>query len=101
MAIEQADPAYPFDPVGLGTLIFATGLFVAGEALGWPPREQVVEIFNRFPWRPADLAAGSGIGCTCNGEISPPRDDRIHGRETSSRTCPLDDMEDRLAQNRR
>lgn len=52
MAMEQADPAYPFDPVGLGTLIFATGLFVAGEALGWPAREHVGAIFNRFPGDP-------------------------------------------------
>jgi Family of unknown function (DUF5677) len=52
VAMEQADRAYPFDPVGLGTLIFATGLFVAGEALGWPEREQVVAIFNRFPGDP-------------------------------------------------
>jgi hypothetical protein len=52
VAMEQADPVYPFDPVGLGTLIFATGLFVAGEALGWPAREHVVAIFNRFPGDP-------------------------------------------------
>ncbi len=52
VAMEQADPAYPFDPVGLGTLIFATGLFVAGEALGWPAPEAVVAIFNRFPGDP-------------------------------------------------
>lgn len=52
VAMEQADPAYPFDPIGLGTLIFATGLFVAGEALGWPAREQVIAIFNRFPGDP-------------------------------------------------
>jgi hypothetical protein len=50
--MEQADPAYLFDPVGLGTVIVATGLFVAGEALGWPAREDVVAIFDRFPGDP-------------------------------------------------
>ena len=54
-----------------------------------------------LPGRPADLAAGSGIGRTCNGEISPPGTIAFTAAETSSRTCPLDDMEDRLAQNRR
>jgi Family of unknown function (DUF5677) len=52
VAMEQADPTYPFDPVGLGTVIFATGLLVAGEALGWPAREHVVSIFNRLPGDP-------------------------------------------------
>ena len=52
VAMDEPDPAYPFDPVGLATLIFATGLFVAGEALGWPPRDQVVAIFDRFPGSP-------------------------------------------------
>jgi hypothetical protein len=52
VAMEQADPAYLFDPVGLGTVIVATGLFVAGEALGWPAREDVVAIFDRFPGDP-------------------------------------------------
>ncbi len=52
VAMEQPDPAYPLDPVGLGTVIFATALFVAGEALGWPSREDVVAIFNRFPGDP-------------------------------------------------
>jgi hypothetical protein len=49
VAMENADPAYPLDPVGLGTTIFATGLFVAGESLGWPGREEVLAVFARFP----------------------------------------------------
>jgi len=52
VAMERADPVYAVDPVGLGTVIFATGLLVAGEVLGWPDREQVVAIYNCLPSGP-------------------------------------------------
>jgi len=49
VVMEAPDPAYPLDPVGLGTMIFGTGLFVAGDILGWPERDQVLAVFERFP----------------------------------------------------
>ena len=49
VVMEEPDPEYPLDPVGLGTLIFGTGLFVAADSLGWPERDEVLAVFERFP----------------------------------------------------
>ncbi len=48
VVMEQPDPEYPLDPVGLGTLIFGTGLFVAGDSLGWPERDEILAVFEGF-----------------------------------------------------
>jgi hypothetical protein len=36
-------------PYGLATVIFGLALFVVAEALGWPDRDQVTAIFERYP----------------------------------------------------
>ena len=36
-------------PYGIATVIFAVGLFVAGQSIGWPPAAEVLAVFDRHP----------------------------------------------------
>lgn len=41
-------------PYGLATVVYATALLIAAESLGWPDRQAVLDIFDRYPTASTD-----------------------------------------------
>lgn len=49
VVVERLVPSARRGPFGMATVVYALGLYVAAESLGWPEAEEVNAIFHRYP----------------------------------------------------